>query len=170
MRSRFHWKIGVGDLLSPRFNYLPFLQNVRLQLSTPGPWGIVRSCRGGFVKIQIETIILTDVMISATATYLLVPAGCNPASLWIEHLGAYIGAYSQVRSAVTWLWRVYLGACVGVFCERLSESTVKQTGSVIQCKWECTWEHAQKCAWEWLEALEGTMNCIWQFGWMQHDV
>ena len=33
--SRFHWKIRVGDLLSPRSNCLPFLQNLGLQLSTP---------------------------------------------------------------------------------------------------------------------------------------
>jgi len=33
--SRFRWKIRVGDLLSPRSNCLPFLQNLRLQLSTP---------------------------------------------------------------------------------------------------------------------------------------
>jgi hypothetical protein len=33
--SRFRWKIGVGDLLSPSSNCLPFLQNLRLQLSTP---------------------------------------------------------------------------------------------------------------------------------------
>jgi hypothetical protein len=33
--SRFRWKIGVGDLLSPRSNCLHFRQNLRLQLSTP---------------------------------------------------------------------------------------------------------------------------------------
>jgi hypothetical protein len=33
--SRFRWKILVGDLLSPRSNCLPFLQTLRLQLSTP---------------------------------------------------------------------------------------------------------------------------------------
>jgi hypothetical protein len=33
--SRFHRKIRVGDLLSPRSNCLPFLQYLRLQLSTP---------------------------------------------------------------------------------------------------------------------------------------
>jgi hypothetical protein len=34
-RSRSRWKICVGDLLSPRSNCLPFLQHLRLQLSTP---------------------------------------------------------------------------------------------------------------------------------------
>jgi hypothetical protein len=33
--SRFRWKILVQDLLSPRSNCLSFLQNRRLQLSTP---------------------------------------------------------------------------------------------------------------------------------------
>jgi hypothetical protein len=33
--SRFRWKISVGDLLSPRSNCLPFLQNLMLQLSKP---------------------------------------------------------------------------------------------------------------------------------------
>ena len=31
----FHQKILAGDLLSPRSNFLPFLQNLKLQLSTP---------------------------------------------------------------------------------------------------------------------------------------
>jgi hypothetical protein len=33
--TRFRWKIWVGDLLSPRSNCPPFLQNLKLQLSTP---------------------------------------------------------------------------------------------------------------------------------------
>jgi len=58
---RFHWKIGDGDLLSPRFNCLPFLQNLRLQLSTPWQRDIVRSCRGGRAKDKVQTMISTDV-------------------------------------------------------------------------------------------------------------
>jgi len=63
--SWFHRKIWVGDLLSPRSNCLPFLQYLRLQLSTPWPWGIVRSCRGGRAKDKVQTTISTDVMILA---------------------------------------------------------------------------------------------------------
>jgi hypothetical protein len=33
--SRFCWKISVGVLLSPTSNCLPFLQNLRLELSAP---------------------------------------------------------------------------------------------------------------------------------------
>jgi len=54
-----------GDLLSPRSNCLRFLQNLRLQLSTPWPWGIVRSCRSGRAKDKVQTMISTDIMISA---------------------------------------------------------------------------------------------------------
>jgi len=44
------------------------------------------------------------------ASCLPVPGACNLASLWIEHTGAYMGAYSQVRLGVSCLLRVYLGA------------------------------------------------------------
>ena len=63
--SRLCWKIWVGDLLSPRSNYLPFLQNRRLQLSTPWPWGIMRSRPGGCAKDKVQTMISTDIKISA---------------------------------------------------------------------------------------------------------
>jgi len=73
-------------------------------------------------------MISTDVMISATATrlpppasHLPVPGACNSASLWIEHQGAYMGAYSQVRLGVSCLLRVYLGACSGVYLRTYSE-------------------------------------------------
>jgi len=64
--SRFCTKIWVGDLLSPRSNYLPFLKNLRIQLSTPWPWGIVRSRLGGRAKDQVQTTILNDIMMLAT--------------------------------------------------------------------------------------------------------
>jgi len=134
---RFRWENWVGDLLSPRSSCPPFLQNLRLQLSTPWPWGIVRSYHGGRVKDKVQTTISTDVMISANihhlppvtrhtlhaarhppntarhmppASCLSVPGICNSASLWIEHAGAYMGAYSQVRLGASSLLRVYLGA------------------------------------------------------------
>jgi len=122
--TRFRWKISVRDLLSPRSNWLPLLQNLRLQLLTWWLWGIVRSCRGGCAKDKVQTMISTDVTISATiscppsatlhttchppntthhmppASRLPVPGVCNSASLWIEHAGVYMGAYSQVRLGV----------------------------------------------------------------------
>jgi hypothetical protein len=48
--SRFCQKIWVGDLLSPRSNFLTFLQYLKLQFSTPWPGHIVRSCWGGCIK------------------------------------------------------------------------------------------------------------------------
>jgi len=51
--------------LSRRSNCLPFLQYQRLQISTPWPWGIVRSYCGGRAKDKVQTILSTDVMISA---------------------------------------------------------------------------------------------------------
>ena len=62
----FPWKICVGCLLSPSSNCLPFLWNRRLQLSTSWQWDIVRSCHGGRAKDKVQTMISTDVMISAT--------------------------------------------------------------------------------------------------------
>ena len=83
----------------------------------------LRSCHGGRGKDKILTLISTGVTISATihhapsatchlpaATRLLVPGSGNSACLWIEHPGAYIEPYSQTRSGVSCLLRVYLGA------------------------------------------------------------
>jgi len=133
--SRFRWKIWVGDLLSPSSNCLPFLRNLRLQLSIPWRSDIVRSCHGGHAKDKVQTMILTDVMITANicclrpatrytphatccppnsayqtppGSCLPVPSICNSASLWIKYTGANMGAYSQVRLAVSCLLRVYL--------------------------------------------------------------
>jgi hypothetical protein len=44
------------------------------------------------------------------ASRLPVPGVCHYASLWIEHAETYMGAYSQVRLAVSTLLRLYLGA------------------------------------------------------------
>jgi len=73
--SRFRLKIWAGDLLSPWTNCLPFLQNLRLQVSTPWSWGIVRFRLGGHSKVKIQTLIQTDVMISAACH--LLPATCH---------------------------------------------------------------------------------------------
>jgi len=136
---RFRCENWVGDLLSPRSKCLTFLQNLRLQLSTQWPWGDVRSCHGGRAKDKVQTTISTDVIISANIRRLLsatatrytlhaachppntacqmppasclpVPGVCNSASLWIEHAGAYMGAYSQTSLGVSCCLRVYLGA------------------------------------------------------------
>jgi len=124
--SRVRCKIQVGDLFSTRFNCLPFLQNLRLQLSTPRPWGIVRSRRSGRAKIRFRLWYRPPSWFQPPPTRLLVPGPCNSAILWIEHPGAYLGTYSQVRMEVSCLLRVYLRACSGV-CLRAS--------------WELSWEH-----------------------------
>jgi len=121
--SRFHRKIWVGDLLSPGSNCRPFMPNLGLQLSTPWPWGIVTSHRSRCAKDIVQTMISTDAMILSNichqpptthypppASRLLVPGACSSASLWTEHTGAYMGAYSQVRLGVSCLWRFNLGA------------------------------------------------------------
>ena len=111
--TRFRWKIWVGNLLSPRSNCLPFLWNLRLQLSTPWVWGILRYCHGGCTKDKVQTMISTDVMISATihcppcathhtphASHLPVPGLYNSASLRIEHAGAYMEPESSEIASV----------------------------------------------------------------------
>jgi len=108
----------------------------------------VRSCHGGRARDKVQTMISTDVMISATircppsATHctphpscLPVPGFCNSASLWIEHVGAYMGAYSQVRLGVSCLLRVYLRATR-----------------------RCTWVRTRRCSWEYLESLFGSIS------------
>jgi hypothetical protein len=70
---RVCWKISVPDHLSPRSNCLPFLPNLRLQLSRPWLSGIVRSRSGGGAKDKVKTMISTDFMMSATATRLPSP-------------------------------------------------------------------------------------------------
>jgi hypothetical protein len=84
----------------------------------------MRSCHGGRAKDKVWTTVLTDIMTSANihrlapsthhtpptahhppitarhmppATRLLVCGISNSASLWIEHAGAYMEAYSHVR-------------------------------------------------------------------------
>jgi len=57
--------IWVWDLLSQISNCLPFQQNQSLQLWTPWPSGNVRSGRGGHAKESFQTIIWTDIKISA---------------------------------------------------------------------------------------------------------
>jgi len=103
--SRSRCNLRVRDLLSTRSNCLPFLQNLRLQLWTPWMWSIMRSSCGRCAKAEVQTMILTDVTISANihhqppttrcwppASPIPVPGGCNSASLWTEHTGAYMGA------------------------------------------------------------------------------
>jgi len=153
--NRFYWKVWVGDLLSPRCSCLPFLQNPRLQLSTPWPTGMVRSHHSGHTKIKVQTMILTNVMILVTATclpplashllppasHLPVPSSCNLPSLWIEYAGANIWVYSQVRLGVTCLLRVYLAA-----------------------SWECTWERTVKQAGRVSSSAIGTVleSMLWR--------
>jgi len=116
--SWFHQKIWVGDMLSPRSNFLTFLHNLTLQLITPWAGHLVRSRCGGCNWDWVHTAISTNIIILATichppptpTTSLLVRGGCNSACLWMEHPDANIGAYSQVRLGVSCLLRVNLEA------------------------------------------------------------
>jgi len=155
--SRFRWKIWVGDLRSPGSNCLLFLGNVRLQLSTPWPWGIVRFRLSGHANVEIQNMISTNVMILATIRFqplttrhpppdscLPVPGACNSASSWTEHTGAYMGVYIQVRLRVSCLWRVHLGVChwvqLWVYLRAYSEVYLRAT------QW-FTWVRTWRCSW-----------------------
>jgi len=63
--TRFRSKIWIGDLLSPSSTCLPFLRNLRLQLSAPLPWSIMWSRLSGCSKDKVETMISTDISIWA---------------------------------------------------------------------------------------------------------
>jgi hypothetical protein len=114
--SRFHQKIWVCDLLSPRSNFLTFLQNLKMQLSTPWPGHIVRSRCSGCNRYTVHTKLSTDIMILATifhppptpTTCLLVPGWCNSCCLFMKRPEAYMGVYSQVRLGVSCILRVNL--------------------------------------------------------------
>jgi hypothetical protein len=174
-RSWFRSKISVGNLPSPSPNCLPFLQNGRLQFSTPWPWGIMRSHRHGEVKDNVQAMRLSDILISA-ATFghlpassgltsptnrLLVPGTWNRAPLSIKHPGAYMGTYSQLRLRVSCLWRVWWRVCTGVYWRASLEITlehiVKQDGSVassaIGSVFECVLGSVLESVWRaYLEA------------------
>ena len=94
--SIFPWTIWVGNLPSPRSNGLPFLQYLMLQLSTPWPWGIQRSRHSGHAEDKVQTIILTDVISSATPTHHVPPSTCHlPPSAWLL----------QLSKCLDWGWR-----------------------------------------------------------------
>jgi hypothetical protein len=167
--SRFCWKIWVRDLLSPRSTCLPFLRNLRLQSSTPWGWGILRSCRGVHAKDKVQTMISTDVMISATIRHL------PPASQCLAFANQGVSGSSMQER--TWE-RIVKWDCEGLpssecTCNRLGGVLGCVLGGVLrsvlraylgvysqagwecanECNWECTWEHAWECDWERLESL-----------------
>jgi len=95
--SRFGWNIWVTDLLSPRSNCIPFLQNLSLQLSTPWLWGIVRFRLSGHIRFRLWYRLTS--WFRPLATRHLPPAACHThtpptkhcsTSLWIEHVGAHL--------------------------------------------------------------------------------
>jgi len=155
--SSLCWIMWVGVLLYPRFNFLPVLQNLIQQLSTPWLWGIMRSRRGGYPKIRVTLWYRLMSWFRPPATHLLVPGPSNSTSPWIEHPGVEKGAYSQEWLGVSCLLRVYLGACSGVWLreswELIWKCTVKQARSVpssaiggvlesesaLECKWSWQW-------------------------------
>ena len=132
------------------------------------------------------------------ATPLLVPGTCNSASIWIEHPGAYMKAYSQVRLGMclraAWeltgsvqssrlgvCHRVQLGAllraCAGVYwdCTRRCawEHTRSVLGSVLRAYLavyrQAGWECVIECNWE-LRAYSGVcLRASWELTW-EHTV
>jgi len=128
--SRFRWNIWVGDLLSPRSNCLPFLQNQRLQLSTPGSWGIIRFRLSERAKHLIQTMVSTDVMNLAAATRhpppatrLLPPASryLSPGSwrLQLNRWTKHAWAYSEgVQFSTGSFWLLEISDCVEALANR----------------------------------------------------
>jgi len=178
--TRFRWKIGVGDLLPPRSNCLPFLRNLRLQLSAPWPWSILRSCCGGHDKDKIQAMVLSDVMILATifrppsATHHMPHAARQPL-----HNICHLRHASQLLAPATNASRCLRSATQQGFRSSMRERTlehigkwdweclpswehsweriVKQGENVIECNWECIWEHAREYAWDRLESWLGSI-------------
>jgi len=136
--TRFRWIIWVGDLLSPSSNCLPFLRNRRLQLSTPWPWGIMRSWHGGRAKDKVQTMISTDVMISATI--------CHP-PLATRHPPPSSRCLAPATQQVS------------------GSSTLEHTWKhIVKWDWECTWGRARECAWERLGSLLWAYSQVgWEF-------
>ena len=122
--SRFRWKIWVGDLFSPRSNCVPFLQNPRLQLSTPWPWGIVRSGPSGSAEAKVQTMISTDARISATICCPPpLPTACHlpPCSRCSVHATQHV---SEISRRGVWYSRqlaASLGAGSEVYLGKYSE-------------------------------------------------
>jgi len=85
----FCWKIWVGDQLTSRLNCPPLLQNLRLRLSTPWPWGIMRSGRSVHAEDTDQTMISTDVMISATIRRQSPSTGDQPPATSLTPPGAW---------------------------------------------------------------------------------
>jgi len=130
--SRFRWKIWVGDLPSPGSKCLPFLQNLTLQLSTPWPWGILRSCHSGCPEDEVQTMILTDVMISATIC-------CPPSAI-------YHTPHAARHTLPTLHHLPHTSQCLDSTTQEVSWSSMQ----------EYTWEHIVKWDWECLSSWECT--------------
>jgi len=141
--SRFHWKILVGDLLSPRFNCLPFLQNLGLQLSTPCLWGIVRFRLGGRAKDKVQTMISTDLMISATVH--------RPSSV-THHM-----PHATCQTLCTIRHPPHASLCLASSTQQVSGSSMQQRTSehIDKWDWECLPSGECTC-----EQLGGILGCI----------
>jgi len=121
LNSEMHSECVMGRILRciwrPRTSY----SKIHLDFEAQNK---LRSCYGGCGKDKFQTMISTGVRISPTvrhapfathhhwppAAHLVVPGSCNSTSLWIKHQAAYIEAYSETRSGVSGLLKVYLGA------------------------------------------------------------
>jgi len=126
---RLHCEHWVADLLFLSFACLSFLQNLRLQFSTPWPWGIMRSCCNSSTEDKVQTTISTDVMILANTLCLL---HATPHLLYAGHHPPYITSLTP-PGASNWasLWNTNAGAYMGA----IVEWDWKRLPS-----WECTWE------------------------------
>ena len=145
--TRFHWKIGVGDLHSATSYGLPFLRNRRLQLPTPWPWGILRPWYEGHAEDQVETMISTNVMISATICHPPAAHRCRaPATQEVSESSTPDHTWKHI---VKWNWECtweHAWECDWYHLESLL-GAYSQAGCVcaIECNWERPWDHAWEC-------------------------
>jgi len=141
--ARFRWIIWVGDLLSPRSKCLPFLQNLRRQLSTPWGWGILRSCRGGCANDNVQTMISTSVIISATIC-------CPPSATHHMPHGA-----SQTFPTIPHL--PYTSSCLASATQEVSGSSMQEDTWEHIVKWDCECLPSWECT---CERLGSVLGCV----------
>ena len=183
--NSFRWRTWVRNLVSQSSNCLPFMRNLRLQLSTPWLCSILRFCHSGKTYDKVWTIILTDIMISAAICHPLstihhtthgtcptMPTICHlPHTSWcLASAPQQVSGSSKMEHTwepiVKWVWM-----CLPIWrniCERLGGVLAYilrgVLGSVLRAYlwvychagWECAIRCNCKCTWE------HTRECDWE--------
>jgi len=148
---RFSWENLVWDLLYPRSNCLPFLQNLWLQLSTPWPSGTVRSSHGGRAKGKVQTTILGSVLRVCWECLESLLGSIESSRLGVCHQ-VQLGVYLRASWELIWECK----------SSRLGECYREQWGEcAIESNWERTVEQAgsvqSSVIWTVFESLLGSM-------------